>query len=86
MTVYEEHIRRILEHNCVDFYNITSGIIENSIRVYVDLEKRSNEYHDLLDLTVESRLFPHSTSIKKTVIDRTHGIYTAVHIYEFRGE
>ena len=36
--------------------------------------------------TVESRLFPYSTSVKKTVVDNTHGIYTAVHIYEFRGE
>jgi hypothetical protein len=54
--------------------------------VYVDLEKRPKEYHDLLDLTVESRLFPYSTSVKKTVIDHTHGIYTAVHVYEFRGE
>lgn len=86
MTIYGEHVRRILEYNCVDFDNITSDIFKNSVRVYVDLEKRPKEYHDLLDLTVESRLFPYSTSVKKTVIDNTHGIYTAVHIYEFRGE
>lgn len=86
MTIYGEHVRRILEHNCIEFDNITSDIIKDSVRVYVDLEKRPKEYHDLLDLTVESRLFPYSTSVKKTVTDNTQGIYTAVHIYEFRGE
>lgn len=86
MTIYGEYVRRILEHSCVDFDNITSDVIKNGVRVYVDLEKRPKEHHDLLDLTIESRLFPHSTTVKKTVIDHTRRIYTAVHIYEFRGE
>ena len=86
MTIYEELVKRILDHNCVEFDNISSNIFKSGVRVCVDLEKKPKEYHDLLDLTVESRLFPHSTSVKKTVIDQVHGIYTAVHIYEFRGE
>ena len=86
MTIYGEHVRRILEYNCVEFDNITSEIFKNGVKVYVDLEKRPKEYHDLLDLTVESRLFPYSTSVKKTSIDLIHGTYTAVHIYEFRGK